>query len=183
MEELQRPEARHAEYPKYFHLRTGWLNPNKHHRNNEALQMTESEYIEQRLEDQINWYSAKSSSCQTLHKALRLTEIVAAALIPLLSGMGEKVLHGPWIIGLLGAVIAIATAAGGLFKFHENWIQYRVTSEQLKHEKFLFLTRETPYVDDDRFQVLVQRVEGLISKENVTWTQSIKSEPKSSDEV
>ena len=140
--------------------------------------MTEEEYIAQRLDNQMDWYSRKSSFCQIRYKVLRVVEIIAAALIPFLSGMGEKVPYGQWIVGALGVMIALATAAGFLFKYHENWIQYRVTSEQLKHEKFLFATRSGPYTDQERFQQLVQRVEGLISKEATTWAQVAKQPAK-----
>lgn len=144
----------------------------------EYMEMTESDYLQQRVEGQLNWYSEKSSICQYRYKTLRIIEIVAAAIIPLLSGMGEKVLYGPWVIGLLGVIIAISASVGSLLKYHENWIQYRATSEALKHEKFLFLSHVAPYDGEERFHVLVQRVEGLISNENSTWTQTVKSEPK-----
>ena len=107
--------------------------------------MTETEYLAQRLEDQISWYSTRSGECQNRYKALRLIEIVAASLIPLLTGMGEKVSCGAWIVGGLGILIAIAAAAGSLLKYHENWIHYRTTCEQLKHEKYLFVTNSGPY--------------------------------------
>ena len=103
----------------------------------DLMRMTESEYFQKRLDDQIDWYSNKSSICQFRYKALCVVEIVAAAIIPLISGMGENVRFGPWIIGSLGVIIAIITAVNSLFKYHENWIQYRATSEALKHEKFL----------------------------------------------
>ena len=140
--------------------------------------MTEEEYVSERLDNQIDWYSRKSSSCQTRYKALRLVEIIAAALIPFLSGMGEKIPGGQWIVGALGVMIALAAAAGSLFRYHENWIQYRVTSEQLKHEKFLFATRSGPYADQERFQSLVQRVESIISKEAATSAQVTKQPAK-----
>ncbi len=141
-----------------------------------SIPMNDSEYFEQRLENQIKWYSSKSSLCQHRYKTLRLIEIIAAAFIPLLSGM--DVLNGRWIIGSLGMLIAISAATGSLFKYHENWIQYRATSEALKHEKYLYLGRTSPYDGDDCFKILVQRVEALISKENSTWTLNVKSEPK-----
>ena len=144
----------------------------------EASRMTEAEYMDQRVGDQIRWYSRKSTSCQTRYKSLRLTEIIAAALIPFLSGMGERVPYGAWVIGMLGVVIAISAAAASLFKFHENWIQYRATQEQLKCEKFLFLTRSGPYAEDDPFQVLVQRVEKILAKENSTWAKTGMSTSK-----
>lgn len=147
----------------------------------DSIHISSAEYLQQRLEDQINWYSNKSSVCQIRYKVLRIVEIVAAAIIPLLSGMGDKVPYGPWIIGSLGVLIAISAAAGSLFKYHENWIQYRATSEALKHEKFLFLGCVTPYDGPDYFPVLVQRVEGLISKENSTWIQNVKGAPKTAD--
>lgn len=53
--------------------------------------MTEEEYISQRLDNQIDWYSKKNSFCQTWYKALRVVEIIAAAIIPFLSGMGKAV--------------------------------------------------------------------------------------------
>lgn len=138
----------------------------------EALQITERQYLQERLDNQIAWYSAKSSKCQDRHKSLRLTEVVAAALIPFIAGMGTSIAYGTWITGGLGALIAITAAASGIFKYHENWIQYRATSEQLKQEKFLFLARTGPYAGEDAFQALVSRVEGLISKENSTWNQT-----------
>jgi hypothetical protein len=140
--------------------------------------MTEEEYISHRLDDQIDWYSKKSSSCQNRYKALRVVEIIAAALIPFLSGMGDKIPCSQWIVGAFGVTIALAVAGGALFKYHENWIQYRVTSEQLKQEKFLFATRSGPYADQERFQLLVQRVEALISKEAATWAHVNKQQAK-----
>jgi len=140
--------------------------------------MNESEYLQQRLEDQITWYSEKSTSCQWRYKVSRIIEIVSAAIIPFLSGMGDKIAYGSWIIGFLGVAIAITASIAALFKFHENWIQFRATAETLKHEKFLFLAQTSPYTDDGRFHILVQRIEGLISNENSTWTQTFKSESK-----
>ncbi|MFH1095921.1 MAG: DUF4231 domain-containing protein [Candidatus Desantisbacteria bacterium] len=145
--------------------------------------MNEQEYIEQRLEYQINWYSQKSQYNQTWFKRLRLSEIISATFIPFLSGMGDKVPCGPWLIGGLGVFIAVAAASGSLFKFHENWIQYRTTAEQLKHEKFLYLTGTKPYESEDKFSALVQRIEGLISKENSSWSQVVKKVGKTSDKA
>lgn len=142
------------------------------------MTMTEEEYIAQRLNDQIEWYSKKSSICQTRYKILRVVEIIAAGVIPFLSGMGDKIPYGQWIVGILGVTIAIAAASGSLFKYHENWIQYREISEQLKREKFLFSTHSGPYEDQSRFHILVERVEALISKEAATWAQITKQQTK-----
>ena len=140
--------------------------------------MTEEEYIDDRLNNQINWYSKKSRANQKWYKGLRLMEIVSAALIPFLSGIGDKIPYNAWIIGTLGVLIAVAAATSSLFKFHENWIQYLTTVEQLKHEKFLYLTNVKPYESENRFNLLVERIEGLISKENSYWAQTAKQTSK-----
>ena len=141
--------------------------------------MKEEEYLNNRLEDQINWYSQKSLYNQKWYKMLRLIEIVSAALIPFLSGMHSNLMYSNWLIGGLGVLIAVAAAAGALFKFHEQWIQYRTTSEQLKHEKYIYLTMTHPYDNDNRYHLLVERVENLISKENIFWSQASRKQAQS----
>lgn len=52
-----------------------------------------------------------------------MVEILGAALIPYLAGLGDKAFGGatPVVIGAIGVIIALSTAAGTLYKFHENW--------------------------------------------------------------
>ena len=69
--------------------------------------MKEEEYIKDRLEKQLTWYSKESQYNQKFYKRLRLAEIVAAALIPFLSGSGEIIPYNAWIIGTLGVNIRL----------------------------------------------------------------------------
>jgi len=144
-----------------------------------GYKMDENEYLSDRLEDQIRWYSKKSQYHQKCYKRLRLAEIVCASLIPFLAGMDNLPCY-QWIIGGLGVVIAIAAGTSSLYKFQENWIQYRTTAETLKHEKYLYLTKAPPYNDneEDTLKDLVERVENLISKENTQWALYIKKSAK-----
>ena len=136
--------------------------------------MNEDEYIANRLDDQIEWCSNRSRVNQAWFKRLRLVEISAAAIIPFLAGIGPVFPYYQLVIGALGVVIAISAGLASLYKFHENWIEYRTTSETLKHEKYLYLARCSPYDSNDAFCKLVQRVEGLISKENSQWSRHVE---------
>jgi hypothetical protein len=133
--------------------------------------MKEEEYLAERLNDQIVWYDQKSQTNQKWFKRLRLLEIIAAAIIPFLAGIGSSTPYYSVLIGTLGALIAVSAGLSALYKYHENWIEYRTTSETLKHEKFLYQTKCVPYNSEDAFCRLVQRVEGLISKENTQWSR------------
>ncbi len=135
--------------------------------------MTAQEYLEQRVEDQIRWYDAKSSHNQEWFKRLRLVEIMAAATIPLLSGLTAASPLLPIAIGILGASVAIIAGSLALFQFESHWVEYRSACEALKREKFLYLTGAEPFAGGPAasFSLLVQRVEALLSEENTNWTQ------------
>lgn len=138
-------------------------------------QLDEAKYLKDRLEDQIAWYDRKSISNQKAFKRLQVLIIVASATIPFLSGfMDESTLFLRIVVGLLGLAIATATAILGLYQFQENWLEYRTTCETLRHEKYLFLTGASPYDEEEPFMLLVERVEGLISKENTNWQSYMK---------
>ena len=140
--------------------------------------LSPEEYVEQRLTDQISWYDRKSSTNQRCFKWLRFVEIVAAAMIPFLSGFAGDSFPIKIAIGALGVLVAVLASLLGLLHFQEHWIEYRATAESLTREKFLFLTQTEPYDRDDAFHLLVQRVEALLSKENTDWAQSMMKPPK-----
>ena len=134
--------------------------------------MNQADYLSKRVDDQIAWYGQKSSWNQRLYKRLRALEIACAAAIPLVVGfVTEQTLSLKLLAGLLGVVVAIVTGIVALYKFQENWIQYRTTAESLKQEKFLFLAAAGPYAVLDPFPLFVQRIEYLLSRENSGWAQ------------
>lgn len=138
--------------------------------------MNADEYIKARLDNQIDWYSKKSQWNQKWFKRLRILEIICASTIPFLAGfLTPETIDLRIVVGLLGLLIAVISGMVIIYKFQENWIEYRTTSEMLKHEKFLYLTQTAPFNISDSFPLLVGRVENLISKENTNWSQYIKS--------
>ncbi len=134
--------------------------------------MEQEEYIKQRIDDQIDWYSKKSNRAQLWFKSLRIFEISAAATIPFLACYASET--NQIIVALLGICIAIVAGIISINKFQEIWIQYRTTSESLKHHKYLYQTESRPYDGEDSFKMLVATTEALISKENSNWNIYIK---------
>ncbi|AET70822.1 hypothetical protein Desor_5447 [Desulfosporosinus orientis DSM 765] len=131
-------------------------------------------YIQDRVNEQIHWYSTMSKRNQRMYKLLKTIEIVFAALIPFLvtfvsSGFSSiKV-----IVGILGISITIISSLLALYRFQENWLEFRTTAESLKREKFLFLARVNIYNSDNALPLFVQRVEDLMSKENTRWLHNM----------
>ena len=140
--------------------------------------MKAQDYVETRLEDQIHWYSAKSSKNQSRFKYFTFLQLICSLSIPILATnnffkflpIQSPEMVNNITISILGLFVAFCTGILSLNKYQENWINYRTTAEDLKKEKFMFVTQSPPYnYSDDSFQVLVQRVESLISKENTGW--------------
>ena len=102
-----------------------------------------------------------------------MTEIVAAALIPFLTGRTWPDVN--FVIGGLGVVITVLEGILHLNQYQENWSSYRNTAESLKHEKFLYLAHAGSYANaTDARAVLAERVEALISQENSQWVAALQ---------
>ena len=133
--------------------------------------MNIDEYITSRVDDQINWYDKKSVDCQKKYKTTQTIEIILAALIPLLSSYAIDCAAIAFIIGMLGSAIAIIESLTKLYKWHENWIEYRSTCELLRFQKNLFLTKSAPYNTESESleNIFVRNIENIISSENNKW--------------
>ena len=131
-------------------------------------------YLEDRLNNQIDWYDKKSISSQKKYKSLKLLEIIMASIIPVLSVFSKDFNFITWIIAIVGSSISIIEGWLVVMKYHENWIEYRSICETLKHEKYMFLTDTGVYSTHNSFKLLVERVESIISKENINWANMNK---------
>ncbi|MCR4436752.1 MAG: DUF4231 domain-containing protein [Clostridiales bacterium] len=145
--------------------------------------MDEADFMKLRVEDQISWYDKKSRFNQSWYKGLRICEISLSLSIPLLTAVVPDGWANKVVVGSVGIIVAVTAGVLLLFKFQENWIQYRTAAETLKHEKFLFLTGAGPYNNaENAFPIFVERIESLISKENANWAQYVKKEDKRAEE-
>lgn len=139
--------------------------------------MTETEYLSQRVDDQINWFDQKSSSYKKLHMRLRALEIILALTIPVYAIFQDGHIFAVLLLsGISSMVVAAIASILTLYKFQENWIEYRAIAEALKYEKFLYLTRSGCYRNEALFPDFVERIEGILSKENARWSAQNKSQ-------
>ena len=139
--------------------------------------MKPDEYIRDRIDDQIVWYDSKSGSNKKWFIIFQITTLMASASVPVFAIFSGDM----WvrvIVSILGSTTAITTGIVSLCQFQEHWIEYRTTAESLKHEKYLYQTGTDPYMGDDAFSILVERVEALVSQENTAWQQRLKAQKR-----
>jgi Protein of unknown function (DUF4231) len=139
-------------------------------------------YIESRLNDQIAWHSKKSQFNQKKYKQTKTLVIVCASLIPLLAGInvGEH-----WdtiskcVIGGLGVVIAVSESILSMHKYHELWLQYRVTAETLEREKILYVNKIGVYSEENTaLEYLIKTTENILSEQNLNWVNTTTQKDK-----
>jgi hypothetical protein len=83
--------------------------------------MSPEEYLQERLDDQINWYDKKSSRNQKWFKVLRTIEILfAVAILFLISQITEKTGPFNYVAGAIGVAVALITGLVTLYRFQEN---------------------------------------------------------------
>ena len=123
-----------------------------------------------RLENQLNWYDSKSLRSQRWYKTLKILQVTLAVIIPVTHLLPDE--FSKWASSLAGIVIAILEAVQQMNQYSTTWITYRSTAEQLRHEKYLFLSCAGPYRDlpeSERLILLAERVEKHISTEHANW--------------
>ena len=133
--------------------------------------------IAERLEDQISWYARTSLVNQRYFKRIKMVEILAAAVIPFLAGFSRP--QGRCVTGGLGVLITVLEGMLHLNQYQENWIAYRSTCELLKHEKYLYVGKASPYSSAaDPRALLAERIESLVSQEQAKWASAQQQQGK-----
>lgn len=129
-----------------------------------------------RLNDQIAWYDGKSKYNQRVYKALRISTVILAALIPFAAGFHAMA----GITGSLGVLVVVIESFQSINQYHAHWISYRSTCEYLKHDKYLYFAKAGPYsTAADPHVLLAERVESLVSQEHAKWASGHQEAEKS----
>lgn len=157
-----------------------------------------SNYIINRLGDQITWYDRKSGYFKSKYEKYKKIIIILSAAIPFLVGLIGLSFNGetnPYfdtglkiVVGAAGVIIAVLEGFNSLFKSQELYIDYRITSEQLKQEFSYFLGKGGDYIglnNEDAFSKLVGNVEVLMANQNNRWSEVTRQKEKAemADEI
>lgn len=143
--------------------------------------LSEKQYITERVEEQIKWYDDKSKKAQKYYKRLTYVILVSAAIIPLATNLLVNSIWTKLFISFLGIATTLSQGIINLNDYNQNWIEYRTVCETLKKEKYMYLTQAGVYSDNEEsFAFFAERVESIISQENVNWA-NIKKEKKEND--
>ena len=135
------------------------------------------EYIQDRLDDQIKWYSTKSKHYKNLYYGFNISLLLISSLSTIISYVSLKyktIDFLPILNTILTASVPVIIGVDKLMKCQELYTTYRATCELLKQEKILFQNGAGEYENssiEKRNNLLVNRCESIMSHENSNWTQ------------
>lgn len=132
------------------------------------------DYINERLNQQMQYYKDKCKKLQGEFYSLSIISITVNALIPVLSIAVDSFHLMKYIIALLSALVSISSSILLLKRTKDRWIGYRTTYEQLKKEKILFELGAGSY-GDKNIQVFAERCEKIMQDEHSLWKIAMKN--------
>ena len=138
------------------------------------------DYIVNRVNDQINWYDKKSMLSQKKYKFFTFISIFCSALTPVAANLLIADYAYRLIVSMLGVIVTLSQAIINMSKYNEQWIEYRTVCETLKQEKYMFIVSAGVYRDYSDYETFIyftERIESIISQENVNWA-NIKKQKK-----
>lgn len=133
-----------------------------------------TDYIDTRLDSQLEYYRAKCSNLRSEYYWLSGASIVINAVIPILSMGIESAGVLKYIIAALSASATVMSSILLLRKTKDTWIKYRSTYEKLKKEKVLFENSAGKY-ETATEKDFILACEEIMESEHNTWEELQKT--------
>lgn len=126
-------------------------------------------YYMDQWKQQQEYHSKKAKDFKQRHQLLQTIIVVGALVVPIALNMDGI---SPFIPTAISLVVALATGLENVYRYGEQWVTFRRTSEMLKREQRMYIARAEAYTGANPFDVFVQRVEGILGEQNQTFVQT-----------
>ncbi|MER7836223.1 DUF4231 domain-containing protein [Streptomyces sp. NPDC096040] len=125
------------------------------------------DYVEGRLSQYQKWYDKKAVKTKAMHLRMRTISVVGGALVPVLVNLDLS--FAKLTATVLSLIVVGSVSLESVYRYREQWKNYRSTEQLLGHERVYFETKVGPYsglTESEAFTTLVARVESAIANEN-----------------
>jgi hypothetical protein len=124
------------------------------------------------LANALGWYDQQAKSNRIAYQTLRITAIVLAAAIPVITTSGAPRLAA----AILGSAIVVVEGIQQVFRYHDRYIAYRSTWNALDREQRLYNSRGGRYANNPNpEQSLAERVDQILAEENTRWASDMNT--------
>jgi hypothetical protein len=135
----------------------------------------DTDFTWQQVSRDFTWYSKPACRSRICYQSLKVLSLLLAAAVTVMAAMSAPAL----VTASAGAAIVVAEGLQQLFKFHPNWVRYRVVTETLREHAYRYATRLAPYDDVATAQARFgESYAALISGERSQWMVQMQREDK-----
>lgn len=128
--------------------------------------MEQEKYIKERVKDQIEWHSKKSTLYKRCFLGLSVISLVISVVV------SATIKSGNYLSFYLSLAVPVCTGLMAIFRYQEKWNIYRNTAESLKSEFYRFETKIGVYSTDNSFNVFVEKIENILNNNNQKWSDT-----------
>lgn len=153
--------------------------------------LPDEKYIQERVQDQIDWHKRKSELMHKKFNRLKNIDTVVASLVPVtlsvhsaLGGIGAGGYghSGEVLLKMITAAAGVwLTISSGFFEvegYEKKAKDYKKLYKKLETEKFKYLTRTEPYDEDDAYGKIVMNVENQLHLDVMNYFRSEANQSK-----
>ena len=134
-------------------------------------------YINDRVDDQIKYFDVNAVKNQRIYRFLRMTAIscnvLTALAIALTFAVPAQYKVEVGLAALVLTMIVLATyQIEEFYNFGAKWQKFRIVSELIKSEKYMYLTGAGVYTSADleqRKRIFVKRVEDIFRSTDMSY--------------
>jgi hypothetical protein len=142
-------------------------------------------YIAERLQQYQSWYDKKAVRTKARYIRMRMVAVGGGLVVPALVSLPFGWVRA--VVSAISLLVAASVSLESVFRYREQWKNYRSTEQLLGHERVFFQTRTGPYAgldDEPAYRQLVTRVEAAIAAENsATLNVMTTAQPSSEAEL
>ena len=118
---------------------------------------------------QFRWYDSAATRARRAHQGLRILTLGCAAAVTVLAALAAP---APLAAGL-GALIVLVEGLAQIGQFHAKWLNYRGTTERMRHEGFFYAAGAGGYSDPGKRRARLARfIDDALGAEHAAWAQS-----------
>lgn len=123
--------------------------------------------MESRLSQYQKWYDKKAIKTKAMHLRMKTISVVGGSLVPVLVNLDLS--FAKLTATALSLIVVGSVSLESVYRYREQWKNYRSTEQLLGHEQIYFEAKMGPYSglsEKQAFRILVARVESAIANEN-----------------
>jgi hypothetical protein len=132
-------------------------------------QLTPEEYVEERLNPEMSYYNKSATRSKQRYLQMRAITVVGGALVPVLVNVNTPYID--ILTTALSLMVVLFVSLETVYRYREQWTNYRTAEQNLRNEYFLFTSKSGGYAGLDEpsaFTLFVDRVEQAIEAESAS---------------